>query len=114
MVELRKLKTMVFIFVIIIVITPILYVQINKQIYKERVLTYLMGEKDYTQADIRKIEGHWGKLPTFYTTVIFENEPRITYLYYAHSEVHQAEVEIDSRSVDFLAVKREGLLLNIE
>lgn len=105
---------MLFIIVLIIVITPILYVQTNKQIYKERVLTYLIDEKDYKQIDIKKIEGHWGKFPAFYTSVIFENEPNVTYLYYAHRGIHQAEFEVDNQSVDFYTVKREGTLLNIE
>lgn len=74
-VELEKSKTILFIFVIIVVITPIFYVQISKHIYKERVLTYLIDEIDYTQANIRKIKGHWGSFLHFIQLSFLKTNP---------------------------------------
>lgn len=66
--------------------------------------TYLLEEKGYKQKDIKEINGVWGmKLPAFYVTVVFENEPNVKYIYFAHNEVIQFEYEINGEvtSVEF-------------
>ena len=82
------------IIILMIVLIPISYVQINKVLFKNRVLDYLTTEQHYEKADIQQIEGIWGKkLPAFYVTVIFTDEPNVRYTYFAHGKVHQFECE---------------------
>lgn len=77
---------------LLIVLIPISYVQINKILFKHRVLEYLTTEQHYDQAEIQHIEGVWGKkLPAFYVTVIFNDEPHVMYTYFAHGNVYQFE-----------------------
>lgn len=54
------------IILIAIVITPFLYVQINKVIYDQRVTNYLIDVKGYKTDDIKSVKGVWGvALPPF-------------------------------------------------
>ncbi|MEF2965844.1 DUF3139 domain-containing protein [Paenibacillus sp. M1] len=76
--------------VTILVATPIIYVQANKQIYANRVTDYLVEEQNYNKDDLKSVKGVWGvKLPSFFVTVTFKDEPNVEYIYFAHNEVIQ-------------------------
>ncbi|MDN4604119.1 DUF3139 domain-containing protein [Paenibacillus sp. F6_3S_P_1C] len=78
------------IIMIMLVLTPFVYVQVNKKIYAHRVTEYLIEEKKYTQEEIESVEGIWGiKLPPFFALVNFKDEPDVEYIYFAHNEVLQ-------------------------
>ncbi|MGN7477120.1 DUF3139 domain-containing protein [Solibacillus silvestris] len=87
--------------IVLIMISPILYVQINKVMYASKVSDYLIEEKGYKKEEIKSIEGVWGKkLPAFYVVVIFKNEPNIEYTYFAHSGVGQFEFRaVDGKEI---------------
>ncbi|KOY16863.1 DUF3139 domain-containing protein [Paenibacillus xylanivorans] len=75
---------------VILVLTPFVYVQVNKLIYAHRVTEYLIEEKKYTQEEIESVEGIWNvKLPPFSALVKFKDEPDVEYIYFAHNEVLQ-------------------------
>ena len=87
-----KLKKIMIIFLIGLIITPFVYVQINKIIYTKRVNTYLVGEQDYKKTEIESVKGKWGfKLPPFYTVVVFKDEPFVEYIYFAHNRILQGD-----------------------
>ncbi|RAW19397.1 hypothetical protein DC345_01055 [Paenibacillus taichungensis] len=80
----------VLIITVMLVLTPIIYVQVNKLIYAHRVTEYLIEEKKYTQEEIESVEGIWNvKLPPFSAEVTFKDEPDVEYIYFAHNEVLQ-------------------------
>ena len=89
----KKIFSIIFcVFIIGLVLTPFLYVQVNKAIYKDRVMDYLTEKKGYEKDGIQSVKGVWGaKLPPFFATVVFENEPYIEYTYFAHNDVIQFE-----------------------
>lgn len=94
------------VFLVVIIILPILYVQINKIVYANRVSDYLIEEKDYKKEEIKSIEGIWGKkMPAFYVTVIFKDEPNIEYSYFAHGKVRQFEF----RTIDGTTITMDEL-----
>lgn len=75
---------------IIVIMTPIGYVQINKIVYANRVTEYLLEEKQFGKEEIKSVKGVWGKkLPSFYALVTFKDEPYVEYIYFAHNEVKQ-------------------------
>jgi hypothetical protein len=88
-----KVRTLVIIIgtlVAILVVTPVVYVQVNKIIYANRVTNYLIVEGKYNREEIASVKGVWGiKLPSFYAVVIFKDEPDVEYVYFAHNEVLQ-------------------------
>lgn len=98
----KKVMTVtVVVILIVLVLTPIIAIQANKYIYKNRVSTYLIEEKGFAKEDIESIEGKWGKLPTFYVIVTFKNEPSVNYTYFAHSnDVFQFSYEISDEGRD--------------
>lgn len=97
-----KKARIAIIIMLLIVLIPIGYVQINKVLFKKRVLDYLTTEQHYDKTDIQQIEGIWGKkLPAFYVTVIFIDEPNVMYTYFAHGNVRQFEYEtLDGQQLD--------------
>jgi hypothetical protein len=99
----------VWIIIIGIFITPFIYVQANKVIYKNKVTNYLIEEKGYKKEEIKSVEGVWGvKLPPFYTVVIFENEPYVEYIYFAHNEIMQFEYTLTDEGKQ-KGITEEGL-----
>jgi len=82
----KKLIKITFLVILIgLVIVPLVSIQANKYIYKNRVTTYLIEEKGFEKKDIESIEGKWGlKLPAYYAVVTFKNEPYVEYTYFAH------------------------------
>lgn len=56
---------------------------------------YLIDEKGYGKSRLASVEGVYGfKLPQCYTSVIFETEPYIKYIYLDHDEVLKFDYEI--------------------
>lgn len=92
----RFFKISLMIILIGIVIIPIVSVQVNKYIYKNRVTTYLIEEMGFEKEKIESIEGKWGfKLPAYYAIVTFTNEPYVEYVYFAHdNDVFQFNYKI--------------------
>ncbi|OAB38630.1 hypothetical protein PMSD_06335 [Paenibacillus macquariensis subsp. defensor] len=84
-------KTIIIVIIItILVVTPIVYVEVNKNIYVNRVTNYLLEEQKYSREEIESVEGVWGiKLPAFFAVVTFKDEPYVEYIYFAHNEVLQ-------------------------
>jgi len=83
-------KKIVLILLLCLIATPFIYVEVNKSIYAERVIRYLMEEKGFEKDEIRSVTGVWGiKLPPFYAVVKFADEPGVEYIYFAHDGVHQ-------------------------
>lgn len=86
----KKIKMLIVIVIMILVITPFVYVQANKMIYKNRVTNYLLETQSYSKEEIESVKGIWGiKLPSFFAVVIFKDEPNVEYVYFAHNEVLQ-------------------------
>ncbi|OPH46967.1 hypothetical protein BC351_02815 [Paenibacillus ferrarius] len=84
------MKWIAALLVIGVLITPFFYVQANKIIYANKVTNYLLNEQHYKKNEIKSVKGIWGiKLPSFYTVVVFENEPYVEYIYFAHNNVMQ-------------------------
>ncbi|MBD0382830.1 DUF3139 domain-containing protein [Paenibacillus sedimenti] len=84
------MKWILAILVIGLFITPFFYVQTNKKMYANKVTNYLLNEQHYKKNEIKSVKGIWGiKLPSFYTIVVFENEPYVEYIYFAHNNVMQ-------------------------
>ncbi|MGC5327653.1 DUF3139 domain-containing protein [Brevibacillus sp. SYSU BS000544] len=91
----KVMKISIWTILIGLFITPFLYVQINKMLYENRVTDYLVEVKGYKTEEIKSVEGVWGiKLPPFYTNVVFEDEPFVEYIYFAHNDVLQFEYRI--------------------
>ncbi|WP_088033247.1 DUF3139 domain-containing protein [Evansella clarkii] len=102
-----------WVFVIGLILTPFLYVEVNKAIYKHRVMDYLIEEKDYEKDEIQSVKGVWGlKAPAFFATVVFKNEPYVEYTYFAHNEVIQFEYEITEEGIQKGIVEND--LINYE
>ena len=96
-----KIALFVAIIVLVIIMSRFIYIEVNKNIYENKVTNYLLKEMGYDKSKITSVEGIYGfKLPEFYTIVIFENEPYVAYTYFAHNEVLQFEYEvIDSKYI---------------
>ncbi|WP_181351133.1 DUF3139 domain-containing protein [Thalassobacillus sp. CUG 92003] len=93
--RLHKIALIVSIIVLAMIVSPFIYVEVNKNVYENRVNHYLLEEKGYDKEEIASVEGVIGlKMPPFYTTVIFENEPYVEYTYFAHNEVIQFDYKI--------------------
>jgi len=91
----KNVTIILFVILIGLVILPIVYIQANKYIYKNRVMTHLIEENDFEKEDIESIEGKLGSLPTFYVIVTFKNEPDVKYIYFAHdNDVFQFDYQI--------------------
>jgi hypothetical protein len=53
---------------------------------------FLLEDREYKQEEIKSVEAVWGvKLPPFYVVVVFEDEPEVEYIYFAHNKVLQFE-----------------------
>ena len=93
--------------VVVVILTPVVYVQVNKVIYANRVSQYLIGQEHYTREDIASVKGIWGiKLPPFFATVVFKDEPHVEYVYFAHNEVMQFSYHLTKEA------QEKGLTLN--
>ncbi|MCM3273592.1 DUF3139 domain-containing protein [Paenibacillus elgii] len=91
----RKLKKVMLVMLIGLILTPFVYVQLNKVIYANKVKKYLVEKQNYKENEIKSVKGVWGiKLPPFYATVVFEDEPYVEYIYFAHNDVLQFRYNI--------------------
>ncbi|MBO0603507.1 DUF3139 domain-containing protein [Sporosarcina sp. E16_3] len=100
----KTFKVALLVILVGIVIVPIVLIQANKYIYKNRVSTYLIEKKGFVKEDIESIEGKLGSLPTFYVIVTFKNEPDVKYMYFAHdNNVFQFDYQITDEG------QREGI-----
>ncbi|MBS4214595.1 DUF3139 domain-containing protein [Neobacillus rhizophilus] len=82
-----------------IIIVPIITIQTNKFIYKNRVSNYLVEEEGIDRDDIESIKGKWGfKLPSYYVIVTFKNEPQVEYIYFAQdNDVFQSNYKLNEQ-----------------
>lgn len=89
---LHNYKTIVVIILLLLILVYFIKVQMTKTTYEERVNSFLVDEQGYDKKEIKSIKVKWGfKLPSFYTIVIFEDEPFVEYIYFAHNGVKQFE-----------------------
>ncbi|WP_217559038.1 DUF3139 domain-containing protein [Paenibacillus sp. GbtcB18] len=87
--------------VLIVVLAPFAYVQGNKIVYAERVKSYLIQERSYKEEELASVKGVWGmKLPSFYTVVVFKDEPEVNYVYFSHNDVLQFDQRITPKGVE--------------
>lgn len=50
----------------------------------------MLEDRKYSREEIKSVKGVWGKkLPSFFAVVIFEDEPYVEYIYFAHNRVMQ-------------------------
>ncbi|WP_289136388.1 DUF3139 domain-containing protein [uncultured Brevibacillus sp.] len=86
-----KVKRIIWIvIVLVVVLTPFVYVQANKLIYASRVTEHLLEKEKIQPEQIRSVKGEWSKkLPPFCAIVVFADEPEVEYVYFAHNEVIQ-------------------------
>lgn len=86
----RTLAIILAVLAVLIVLTPIVYVQAGKIVYARKVTAYLKQEMGYTQDEISSVQGKWTiKAPPFVVLVKFKDEPEVKYTYFAHDEVIQ-------------------------
>jgi hypothetical protein len=74
-----------FLVVLIIVLMSVLIIFCNIKLeinrLEKELRAYLVNEKHYDDADILRIEGHYGKLPKYPIQVTFKDEPNVVYIY---------------------------------
>ncbi|KOO49121.1 DUF3139 domain-containing protein [Viridibacillus arvi] len=99
----KKVKIILFIFLVIICavfFAAYLKIEITKTEYEKRVTSYLLDEKGYEKKDIKSVDGIYGvKLPPFYVIVVFEDEPYVKYIYFAHDGVNQIEYILTEEAI---------------
>lgn len=96
------------ILILVIILARFIYIEVNEQIYENRVTNYLMNELEYDLSEIASVEGVYGfKMPKFYAVVTFTNEPYIEYLYFAHGRVLQFEYQIIDK--EFKGITKDDL-----
>lgn len=79
----------------LLLLTPVVYVQVNKILYANRVSAYLTDIKGYTKEEISAVKGVWSiKAPPFLVQVEFRDEPGVEYTYFAHDGVLQFSYRI--------------------
>ncbi|MFD1884726.1 DUF3139 domain-containing protein [Paenibacillus wenxiniae] len=84
------LTTLLVLIIIGCAASPFIAVHYQKQVFAERVHTYLIQHEHYKLEEIASVQGVWGiMLPTFYVDVVFTDEPNRVYTYFAHDEVLQ-------------------------
>lgn len=100
----NKKKRYIFITVavllVMLIVSPFLYVQANKFIYAHRVTEYLIEKKGYAKDEIASVQGVWSvKLPPFLVIVKFKDEPDVEYIYFAHAGVLQSSHRISDEAI---------------
>lgn len=85
-----------------------LKIENTKTEYEKRVTSYLVDEKGYEKKDIKSVDGIYGvKLPPYYVVVVFEDEPYVKYIYYAHDGVNQIEYILKEEAIKININKSE-------
>lgn len=99
----KKVKFILFIFLMLIFtvfLAAYLKIEITKTEYEKRVTSYLVDEKGYEKKDIKSVDGIYGvKMPPFYVVVVFEDEPYVKYIYFAHNGVKQIEYILTEEAI---------------
>ncbi|MBY0161453.1 DUF3139 domain-containing protein [Cytobacillus firmus] len=97
----KKIKIALLVLLVLVLLSPFVYVQANKMIYAKKVNAYLLEEEHYTQDEIQSVQGIWGvKLPPFYVVVVFKDEPEVEYIYFAHDTIMQFEYRLTPEGKD--------------
>lgn len=81
------MKKLLIITLVIIILTPLCTIEIQKYLYEKRVTAYLTDNKFYQKDEIQSVKAKWhfAGLPSYWVNVVFSNEPNIVYIYYAHN-----------------------------
>ena len=89
------MKRLLIVAVVIVILASFFMIEIKKQLYENRVETYLVEQKLYQQDEIESIKAEWhlAGLPSYWVNVMYADEPNIVYIYFAHhkGKVGQAE-----------------------
>lgn len=87
--------------ILLLILVPTVYVQVNKKLYAHRVMVYLTEEMHYSRQEIASVQGVWSvALPPFLVVVKFSDEPEVEYTYFAHNEVLQFSHSITPKGLD--------------
>ncbi|WP_245827572.1 DUF3139 domain-containing protein [Paenisporosarcina indica] len=99
--RLKKIMVTFLVIVLFVVIVTFVKIQDIKNTYEKSVTNYLLHEQGYEKNEIKSVEGIWRfKLPAFYTVVVFEDEPFVQYIYYAHNGVKQIEYSLTYEGIE--------------
>lgn len=91
----RRFVYVLRVLIVLLVLSPVVYVQVNKILYAKRVSAYLTDTKGYKKEEIASVEGIWSiKAPPFLVEVEFRDEPGVEYIYFAHAGVLQFSYSI--------------------
>ncbi|CAM4243751.1 DUF3139 domain-containing protein [Paenibacillus typhae] len=91
----RRVVYVLRVLIVLLLLTPVVYVQVNKILYAKRVSAYLKETKGYTKQEIASVKGIWSiKAPPFLVEVEFRDEPGVEYIYFAHAGVLQFSYSI--------------------
>lgn len=73
---------------VILLLAPFCTVYLKKQMYENRIEHFLMEKMTYKPEEIQSIEASWhlAGLPNYVVTVIFSDEPKVKYIYFAHDK----------------------------
>ncbi len=75
------MKYILILLIVLLAMSPFLYVEIKIYHDEQKIKSYLLNEKGYTEKEIFSIEGKLAKAPLFPITVIFNDEKHIEYEY---------------------------------
>jgi uncharacterized protein YxeA len=93
--KMKKIRIALLVLLVLVLLSPFVYVQVNKMIYAKKVNAYLLEEERYSKDEIQSVKGVWGvKLPSFYVVVVFKDEPDVEYIYFAHDTIMQFEYRL--------------------
>lgn len=92
--EILSKKVIIILLMLLVLICGIFFIHLKientKTEFEKRVTSYLVDEKGYEKKELKSVEGIYGvKLPPYYVVVVFEDEPYVKYIYYAHDGVIQ-------------------------
>ncbi|MEI4771674.1 DUF3139 domain-containing protein [Psychrobacillus sp. FJAT-51614] len=104
--EILSKKVIRILIILIVLICVVLFggylkIENTKTEYENRVTSYLVDEKGYENKDIKSVDGIYGvKLPPYYVVVVFEDEPYVKYIYFAHDDVKQFEYILTNEAIE--------------
>lgn len=80
---------------VILLLVPFCTVQLKKHMYENRIEHFLMEEMAYEPEEIQSIKASWhfAGLPSYSVTVIFSDEPKVKYIYFAHDKNQLGQFE---------------------
>ncbi|QFF99298.1 DUF3139 domain-containing protein [Psychrobacillus glaciei] len=110
--EILSKKVIIILLIFLVLICGIFFIHLKientKTEYEKRVTSYLVNEKGYEKKEIKSVEGKYGvKLPPYYVVVVFEDEPYVKYIYYAHDGVNQMEYILTNDAIKLNINKSE-------